>query len=137
MLKSVKLLCSLLLVICICLPLSQCSGSVTEGDVGPAPVVSLYVYGEALEISDSADLFSIGAWILPATLVLLTLRRQRSLSLAIIDLIASLGACAIWLRLVMMSEQLVWGGYLAGVVISLLLVMALIECVCLSKRSRY
>lgn len=134
MVKSLKLLCSLLLLVCICLPLSQCSGPVTEGATGPAPLVSLYVFGESLDITDAGDLLSIGAWTMPAVLMLLTFRRPRSLLLIFADLITSLGALVFWLRIFMLSEQLVWAGYVAAGAIAVLIALALLEGGCMWRR---
>lgn len=134
MFKSLKLLCSLLLLVCICLPLSQCSGPVTEGATGPAPLVSLYVFGESLDLTDHDDLLSIAAWTLPAVLALLSFRRPRSLLLIFADLITSLGALVFWLRIFLLSEQLVWAGYVAAGAIAVLIALALLEGGCMLSR---
>lgn len=135
MLKSLKLLCSLLLVICICLPLSQCSGPVAEGDTGPAPLVNLYLYGETFEITDVSDVLSAVVWLTPALLALVTFRSKPTFRAMALQLVAILAAAVLWLRLFMLSEHMLWAGYLAGGAISITLALVVYEFVAARRQA--
>lgn len=125
--KIVKLIASLVLVACIFLPLSQCSGPIPENHKEPAPLINNYIFGEEFDAVDMDGIFRIFTWVIPAVLAFLALKFGISIKLSLAQLISSVLAGLVLWGAIFMSPKILWAAYAAGLAIIVLLFLSLAE----------
>ncbi len=124
MLYKIKLIFSIVLLVCIFLPLAQCSSSVKEGHVGERPMVNQYIFNDAF---DSESVIAVISWVLPFLLVLLGLKFGVGIKLLAAQVGAIFFSAFSGLGVIIWSHHLLWPAYLAAVAMLIYLLVIVIE----------